>query len=1511
MRKSFKLTLRQIFVSLFVALYTFVPSLSAAEVFAVSSTTYNGAVSGLVGMDDSGIVSGYTSGAYNTTLSANLTGIQDGQWATFNNGTISGDIAGSFAGGVNWNGFDTLSAEITGTGVTGYVYLIGYFTGGPGEFVGDFVTTSEPIDFATNINITGPGTVSVGEEVQYIATTDGASQEVAWTVWSGGSGDASINEETGKLTGTAMGSVTVIASALDGSLKTKKYSVTIVDSTAPTIPELLFPTNNQFVNSQDLYIDWAASTDNVTSQANLTYQYRLYSKDPNIYPSASFYGVTYTGTTRHPVAGFASGTGEHEYWYTVQAIDELGQESGFATPVKFTVDNTAPSTPSGIYFKDTDNNKNIQCGDLTNTKHLDVYWNAILGDPSFSHYEYSSFNAPNGSAGLVEKKFNTNYFNSSWWTVPTEGIYGVQLRAVDKAGNKSAWYGNTVGIENSCQFIVDWTNPTGSIDSIKYSNGTIQDKFVTNLNTPTILGSADDDHGVKNVQVKINGNLGIHNVASPGFWEVTFPNPIPDGTYTIETEIEDLAGNITTITKDITIDTVTPLATHTYFKNGNEIKSNIAYVKGINELTFTGEYTDTNPSSGLYSDSFAIFEAQDDGSFRFSANGKKSFCSWRKTPNLIDLTTYAGESYSFTNCTSSLPDGNYYMAHQIYDSATRKDIPSINQFRDVLGLNFVVDNVAPTTTFSADYSGMYFGEDILLEGISTDNNSLQSVFIEYKESSSSTWIPLFELQSGLGEKTYSWDSWWGPEVDGVYDIKAYATDLAGNIENSAYMYNVGFDRTAPIVRDINITMDYLRMYINGTLGFMVTAPVKDNLSGIDNKSCMVSINSDLGTNGTWQKGTYVRSLKTCIFAIGSQPDNKTLNINVSVSDNVGNIGYGDMVTRTSDSNLPTGEVNIEDNFYGPNGYNLDISGTADDTVSGVRKVSVSLKRNSDNKYWISSNLWLKTISPTLSFGTHNVLGTTDWSYNNMLPRLYNGVEYTVTPYIWDNVHTTYTVGASDSFVWDSQDPQDPTEFISTTHIENKPSRDNVIEVSFSGAHDFGLSGVKGYYYSFSQSEETPGQTNWLNFDETTVSSDALRDGTYYFNIRTVDNVGNMTSTAHFGPFIIDTFAAEITWEQPLGGLVNTPRMLKASANETMNNVRFLWKYEDGDWNAGVNSNSKQTNYEYEFNPTADGTYTLRVQGRDLALNWSKATPDITINVDNTAPVLSQVADFSLLEGDSLGTATTDISEINGVSKVCINIPAYSYELCDDTVDPSISDYDLMQFIIDNLGITTVNTTVLPVGTHAVEYYVYDLAGNKSTTMSTEVEILKNIPSIEILGASSTTVGTQVTLTSSTTNGNAPFTYLWSGACTGTEFSTSLTPTTTGEYICTLEVTDTDGDTSTETHTILVGEVLGDRDEAARSSSTASSTNQALGTGGGENIYAQTIEEEEETTNEDEQVMLEEKETVENNEEEVKGLEDEVKEENQIDWLKYLLYSLPVFLILFLILRKRKEEEKQY
>jgi len=105
--------------------------------------------------------------------------------------------------------------------------------------------------------------------------------------------------------------------------------------------------------------------------------------------------------------------------------------------------------------------------------------------------------------------------------------------------------------------------------------------------------------------------------------------------------------------------------------------------------------------------------------------------------------------------------------------------------------------------------------------------------------------------------------------------------------------------------------------------------------------------------------------------------------------------------------------------------------------------------------------------------------------------------------------------------WDTTAPGDPA-LSSTSHAPGARSRDNTVDVTWSGATD-DWSGVDGFSYIFDQSATTvPDTTKDAEETTTSTTSSPLADGRWYFHLRTRDNGGNWTSTAHLGPFLIDT-----------------------------------------------------------------------------------------------------------------------------------------------------------------------------------------------------------------------------------------------------------------------------------------------------------------------------------------------------------------------------------------------------
>ena len=274
----------------------------------------------------------------------------------------------------------------------------------------------------------------------------------------------------------------------------------------------------------------------------------------------------------------------------------------------------------------------------------------------------------------------------------------------------------------------------------------------------------------------------------------------------------------------------------------------------MNLLSFSGNYTDQTPSSGLKQDSFVIFQAQNNHSFAFSNNGKLAYCSWRTGNNTIPLSGIAStlEKIAFTKCIADLTEGEYYMAHQVYDNAIRQDIPSITQFRDVLGLHFIIDKTAPSTT---------------VRGIDA-NWHKDPVSINFD---------CVDTGSGCNKTFYSVNS--GPitegkslilSKEGQYTIAYYSVDFSGNAEVAKKSSVVKIDTTPPMTPKIILAFDLGQRIWTSWL------PVKtaDNYrlyygSKKNELNKVIKVNDPLWISGVLPTGTYFMSI-SAVDAAGNE-----------------------------------------------------------------------------------------------------------------------------------------------------------------------------------------------------------------------------------------------------------------------------------------------------------------------------------------------------------------------------------------------------------------------------------------------------------------------------------------------------------------------------------------------------------------------------------------------------------------------------------------------------------------
>jgi len=755
--------------------------------------------------------------------------------------------------------------------------------------------------------------------------------------------------------------------------------------------------------------------------------------------------------------------------------------------------------------------------------------------------------------------------NGGHCNLTADGTYQIAAWAYDNAGNP--------GWAPRVNFTLDSTAPSVPMNGLP--NGTY-----TTTNNFDFTWDASTDASAITYEFQSSLNPAqVDGVLTTGLWKSgVLPTPMihssgaPDGTWYWQVRALDAAGNYSNWSTiwAVTLDTQAP-ATPVLVSPVDG-----AYVNGA---SVTNVWSETST---------------DVDHFVYESYHNEALTNPRWTGNFTTTSKTA----------TSVADASFWWRVKAVDFAGNESTWS-------QAWKVTVDNIVPVTSFVSDISNSDFNSPIYIQGSSSDTNGLSAVNLYFRNSDlSSDWTLIDTINNTSELLPFTWSYTWTPTYNGTFDIKASGVDLAGNTEHSPMMINITYDTTLPTIGDVNIVVDYFSKYVNGRTGFLMFVPVSDSLSGIDSTSCMYTLDGSI-----WNNGTTVGN--NCKFEVLSSQlfDNDGLEISARVKDNAGNSVVSNIVERRVDKALPTSQTVIDNIYYGPNSL-PEIKGTATDTVSDVTNVALTLRRNSDGKYWMGGNTWWNV--PAL-LALHGTSGTDSWTYTQGLPTFRNNVTYTVTPYAWDQVHLATQAGTSDSFIWDNELPQDPNSFRADPEA-NTPTSDNTIDVYFSGEYD-SMSGVAGFYYSFSNTQETPDLTNWLPSGRFHAISNPLADGTWWFNIRTIDNAGNITSTSHYGPFIIDTTPATISWNSPAdGSMHNSAVVLSATSNETMNNFRYLWKkLGDSSFTQGPNNNSQQTTYEYTFDPIEDGVYTLRAQGRDLAINWSKATPDIQITIDRTAP----------------------------------------------------------------------------------------------------------------------------------------------------------------------------------------------------------------------------------------------------------------------------------------------------
>jgi hypothetical protein len=474
---------------------------------------------------------------------------------------------------------------------------------------------------------------------------------------------------------------------------------------------------------------------------------------------------------------------------------------------------------------------------------------------------------------------STSPYSCSWdSTTVTDGLYDFRAFVQNDAGGSAT----STAVTNRR---VDNTAPTAGI---------------TDPGTP-LRGSVsvsasgtDGGSGVANVKVQ-------RSPAGAGTWtdictDTTSPyscswdtTGVTDGLYDLRAITTDNAGNSTnsSTATNRRVDNTAPTATMT--NPGSPITGT---------KSFDGTSTDTG-GSGVAS---LKFQSSPTGAGTWS-----DMCSDTTSP------------YSCSYDTSALSDGQYDFRSLATDNAG-------NTANSTVYSGAIVDNTAPTVTMTDP--GQYLKGTITLDATAGDGagSGVASVKIQRSPAGAGSWTDICTDNSSPYQCASVNTATWGG--DGLYDLRAVATDNVAKTTNSAVVTNRRVDNTAPTA---GVTDPGTPLRLTVTVGATGT----DGGSGVAN----VKVQRSPAGAGTWTDiCTDTTSPYSCSWDTTGVTDG-LYDLRAITTDNAGNTTTSATVTnRRVDNTAPT--VGLTDPGS-PLRQTVTLDATGTDTGgSGVLNVAI-------------------------------------------------------------------------------------------------------------------------------------------------------------------------------------------------------------------------------------------------------------------------------------------------------------------------------------------------------------------------------------------------------------------------------------------------------------------------------------------------------------------------------------------------------------------------------------------
>ncbi|HEY7396767.1 MAG TPA: Ig-like domain-containing protein [Gaiellaceae bacterium] len=728
-----------------------------------------------------------------------------------------------------------------------------------------------------------------------------------------------------------------------------------------------------------------------------------------------------------------------------------------------------------------------------------------------------------------------------------------------------------------------------------------------------------------------------------GAWTLCVsPDTLPtlgDGPHTFDVRATDTAGNVEPAPPSHawTLDTIPPIASMT---------SPDPYVRG----TITLDSTSSDPGgSGVASSHFELSPA--------GAN------SWSTIGASFDTTTQ--------------PDGLYDFRVSATDNAanvgTSAPIPNIR-----------IDNTPPDVSVTSPVAGAAVTGTVDLTALTDDHGADPSpaVVFEVSPAGQGTWTQV----------PATWDTNTGPDavVDGSYDIRATATDWAGNVTTSAVVADVLVDNTAPTVAVTAPTdSSYVNSYATDPLPVAATADdgVGSGVVNVEFFACSTSdcVGGTVTSLGTDTAGPYTGSWP--IPADGARA------IKAVATDGVGHQSTA-ISSVIVDRTLPDTSILTK-----PGDPTND---PAPSFTFGSNEPGSTFQCRLDGAAWTPCTS-PKAYTPPPADGTHTV------EIRAIDPA--------------GNIDDT-----PDSWTWleDTTPPTGSVDDPAALNVAHSIRGTLLLTGSSDDPGGANASGVDTVTYQYcDQSRDCTDDANWAGLPVNTASLDttAIDDAIYKLRVHVTDRAGNAFDSAPVNNVKVDNAPPTSTQDDP-GSYLRSTVHLTAPASDPQDqygNDGSLVDHVDFQLSpAGTNSwstvgtttgTSGPYAYDYDTTLTADGMYDFRTIATDRAGNVQPTSTPVTGRMIDNTPPLATMTDPGQYLRRAVTLASTTSDPVSG--GVASGVADVTYEYANEA---------------DGVWHSTPaswDTTAVPDGTYDVRVTATDRAGNSTVSTAVTGRIVDN------------------------------------------------------------------------------------------------------------------------------------------------------------------------------------------